>query len=79
MSISLYYICTHEYSVCNAHGLCAIDPSSGFVRCLCDNGWEGAYCQNKVQQHFIIISLVLCWKKMKPKIRKYHNIKNMQN
>merc|ERR1712228_1158827 len=32
------------FTVCSTNGLCAADPNAGFVRCLCDDGWKGVYC-----------------------------------
>eukprot|EP01084_Bolivina_argentea_P185194 319382_1 len=34
----------NDVSVCNAKGMCASDPFSGYVHCLCDTGWTGDYC-----------------------------------
>merc|ERR1719464_1724077 len=31
-------------TVCSGHGMCVADPSAGFVRCVCDEAWEGAQC-----------------------------------
>lgn len=32
------------FTVCSQKGICAADPNAGFVRCLCDSGWKGVYC-----------------------------------
>ena len=36
----------NEFDVCSNHGMCASDPFAGYVRCLCDDNWDGAACQN---------------------------------
>eukprot|EP01083_Nonionella_stella_P300473 1025995_1 len=36
------------FTVCQQHGICAADPNAGFVRCLCDNGWTGVDCQERM-------------------------------
>lgn len=33
-----------DVSVCSAQGMCASDPFSGYVHCLCDQGWTGDFC-----------------------------------
>ena len=35
---------TDDVSVCSTKGMCASDPFSGFVHCLCDQKWTGDYC-----------------------------------
>merc|ERR1719273_180835 len=35
---------TDDVSVCSTQGMCASDPFSGYVHCLCDQGWTGDYC-----------------------------------
>eukprot|EP00483_Globobulimina_turgida_P003173 UN03178 len=32
------------FTVCNQRGICAADPEAQFVRCLCDEGWTGVFC-----------------------------------
>ena len=37
-----------EFTVCSGHGICAADPFAGFVRCLCDDGYNNDfYCRNE--------------------------------
>eukprot|EP00486_Rosalina_sp_Unknown_P009849 CAMPEP_0201596474 /NCGR_PEP_ID=MMETSP0190_2-20130828/193148_1 /ASSEMBLY_ACC=CAM_ASM_000263 /TAXON_ID=37353 /ORGANISM="Rosalina sp." /LENGTH=466 /DNA_ID=CAMNT_0048056841 /DNA_START=573 /DNA_END=1973 /DNA_ORIENTATION=+ len=33
------------FTVCSQKGVCAADPNAGFVRCLCDSGFTGVYCE----------------------------------
>ena len=35
------------FTVCSQKGICAADPNAGFVRCLCDSGWKGVYCDER--------------------------------
>ena len=37
-----------EFDICSNHGICAADPFAGYVRCLCDDGWDGAECQSEI-------------------------------
>jgi len=40
----------HAFTVCSQRGICAADPEAGFVRCLCDDGWTGVYCDERDTQ-----------------------------
>ena len=32
--------------LCSSNGICAFDRAAGFVRCLCNDGYAGDYCEN---------------------------------
>eukprot|EP01084_Bolivina_argentea_P261061 441040_1 len=38
------------FSVCSGHGICVSDPSAGFARCICDEGYFGATCAEEINQ-----------------------------
>lgn len=40
-----------EVSVCSGNGMCIADPAVGFVRCVCDELFEGEDCSMKVSDH----------------------------
>ena len=50
------------YSVCGAHGICEADPygngeanyPNGTLRCLCDEGYTGDFCESKTSEIRVI-------------------------
>eukprot|EP01083_Nonionella_stella_P249495 862674_1 len=40
----------NAFSVCNGVGMCIADPSAGFTRCVCDEGYFGATCAEEINQ-----------------------------
>eukprot|EP01084_Bolivina_argentea_P127391 225309_1 len=43
-----YQCITHsnnQISLCSSHGICSFDKIVGFVRCLCNDGYTGHFCQ----------------------------------
>ena len=41
-----------ELTLCSSNGICALDQSVGFVRCLCSDGYTGDYCQDLINGMF---------------------------
>ena len=44
--MTLFDIADKTLSLCSQNGICAFDTSVNFVRCLCNEGYIGNYCEN---------------------------------
>eukprot|EP01084_Bolivina_argentea_P265581 450240_1 len=54
-------ITDEKWEVCSLHGTCLFDPNAGFVRCICDKGYQGSNCQTITRNnksHILIINWI---------------------